>query len=335
MKTSTGHVRRARRQRALASALTLLALTCCSDSGSEKPSEVAESAIALTDANNFESESALDVPSLEVAADADLDICWDAVNQDIQCHDVVPAENLNNVTLLRFLNLSEEQVEERLTSGQLSQSEVDGFLEYNTTPDSSCTTLSEFSFFGTPVEIEEEFTESDEHIYMLLVTEGTTPGVGARTMMFLRPTANSSTTEVQVETGCGMLSFEATLSSLEKVSMPAAGPWNIDWRQITRDGGGAEVPFQSIDRVLIGFYEGMGITDLEEDILDIELIAANLWEVELDGGKTADLSDAKERDTGESFEGFEKDVEGTWLLGLMCSTCQNPAPILLTVIDPE
>ena len=37
--------------------------------------------------------------------------------------------------------------------------------------------------------------------------------------------------------------------------------------------------------------------------------------------------------SGELFTGFDRGP-GVWLLALMCSTCQNPAPILLTVLEP-
>ena len=65
----------------------------------------------------------------------------------------------------------------------------------------------------------------------------------------------------------------------------------------------------------------------------IALVLPALWDVQLSGGRTADLSTAVERGTGAKFSGFTRSAPGVWMLGLLCSTCQNPAPVLLTVLD--
>lgn len=290
--------------------------------------------VVLRDANNYSTTSSLTLPSVETASGTDLDICWSDVLKDIQCHDLAPQDDLDTIALLRFSKLSEQEVAEKLTSEQLDQSEVDGYLEYLSDHESTCAPLSAMTFFETPIDIEEEYVESDDHVYLLLMAEGTTPGVGARSMMFLRPSESSTNTEVEAQSGCGMLEFSADLSDAKKLPVPIDGPWVIDWRDITTDGQGNEIAFEAIDGVLIGFYEGMTVADLEEKILDLELRATSLWEIELDGGRTADLADARGRDGKGRFPGFDRDEDGVWLLGLMCSTCSNPAPLVLAVLDP-
>ena len=112
-------------------------------------------------------------------------------------------------------------------------------------------------------------------------------------MIFLNPTAASTNTKIDAPTGCGMLDFSADLASLTKLPVPAAGPWILDWRDITRDGQGSDVPFEKIDGVTIGFYAGMTVADLQARIFDIELIATTLWDIKLAGGRTADLVDGE------------------------------------------
>jgi len=311
------------------------AVSACSDDSDSPGGAAKGGAVALTNANNYTAESRLTIPSLDVAADADLDICWTDVISDLQCHEVDPAQDLNNVTLLRFLNLSHDDVEARLTSGELSQSEVDGFVEFNTSPDATCAKLSDMSFMGTPVEIGEEFTESDDHVYMLVLTQGTDPGVGARTMTFLNPSSSSALTEVSAPEGCGMLDFKADLSSLERVEIASEGPWSIEWRDVTRDSGGNEPPLPMVDRVMLTFYQDKDVGFLEENVFDIELVATRIWEIAQDGGRETDLALALDRETGEPFAGFETESDGVWLFGLLCSSCQNPAPLVLTVLDPK
>ena len=230
--------------------------------------------------------------------------------------------------------LSNAEVEAKLTAGQLAQSEVDGYLDFHTDHESTCAKLSSLSLFGTEIEIEEEYVESDDRVYMLILSKGTNPGVGARTMTFVKPTASSTNTRIDIPEGCGMLQFAADLASAKPVSVPAKSPWVVDWQDVTRDGQGNAIAADTIDRLLVGFFEGKTVAELEAQIFDIETIASSLWEIPLTGGKKANLALARERTSGEAFTGFER-TDGVWLFALTCSTCQNPQPVVLSVLDPS
>jgi len=316
----------------LAGALPLLAAPGCESTSKNQP--VLDGNILLQDENNYHSTSSLSIPTIETASGADIDICWTNVVADLQCHGVAPQADLDNLAMLRFLHLSQSQVEMKLTSGELIMSQVDGYLERHLDHSATCAKLSQLSFFGTPINVQQEFVESADQLYMLVVTEGTNPGVGARTMAFLKPTAGSVNTRVDVASGCGLLDFTADLAAATRVKVPAGKPWIIDWRGVTRNGQGNPIVFESIDGVLIGFYEGMTVTDLQNNIFDLEQRATTLWELPLTGGRTADLSKAIERGTGAAFPGFARATAGIWMLALRCSTCQNPAPVVLTVLAP-
>jgi hypothetical protein len=318
-----------------ATLLPLVASLACAGASSETEGDSTLSSIVLADANNYSLQSSLSIPTVETASGADLDICWSNVVSDLQCHPLAPQVDLDTVGLLRFLRLGEDEVEAKLTSGQLSMSEVAGYLSYEADHTSTCAKLSSLSFFGTPIQIMEQYQESPDYTYMLLFAEGTTPGVGARAMTFVKPTAASTNTRVDAPSGCGLLDVTADLSSAQRVSLPAEGPWVVDWRNLTRDGQGNEIVFESIDGVLLGFYAGMTVSDLEEGILDLELMATSLWEVRLTGGRTADLRAAVERGENTPFPGFDRDEAGVWVMGLMCSTCQNPAPVVLSILEPS
>ena len=72
-------------------------------------------------------------------------------------------------------------------------------------------------------------------------------------------------------------------------------------------------------------HPGVDLEQLEE---------ATFWEIEHDGTKReTDLALAKDS-SGKAFAGFDNGKEGTWLMGLMCGTCTNPAPIMLTILEP-
>lgn len=292
-------------------------------------------AILLHDENNYTSESSLSIPTVETSPATDLDICWSDVSEDIQCHGLDAQQDLDNVSLLRILNLSKQEVEDKLAGPGLAGPDVAGYVDYHTDHDSTCAKLSDLSFVGTEINLEEQYVESEDYTYMLLFTEGTNPGIGARTMLFLDPTSSSSNTQVDAQAGCGFLDFSAHLASVEPLAMPMAGPWMLDWRNVTADGLGNDIVYESIDSALVGFFEGMSLSEIEADIFNLEDNATTLWELELTGGRTADLAGAKNRESGEAFDGFATDTEGVWLLALLCSTCPNPAPVVLTVLEPS
>lgn len=284
----------------------------------------------LADPNNFSFTGALDVPSIATASGQDVTVCWDEVLHDLQCHGLDPLADIDNLGLVRFANYSQEEVEAALSANDLQQSAISGYVEYNTDGANSCINLASFSFFGTSIDVEEEYTEAGG-TFMVLLTEGTTAGVGARMITFLAPSETETATEVSVADGCGLLEVESDLESLTPVSIPAAGPYTVDWSTLTVDGQGNPIAVEDIDGLMIAFYEGETAASLETQLLDLELNATRLYNMPLTGETTADLALATGTDG--AFSGFSGD--GTWMLALRCSRCYNPAPIFLSVVEPS
>jgi hypothetical protein len=290
--------------------------------------------IILRDANNYTSTAMLDIPTIETAAGVDLDICWTEVVSDLQCHPVAPAADLDNVGLIRIVHFDETEIEEQLTSGELPMSAVAAYLEHQTNHTDTCTKLSQLSFLGTAIDVVSEYTENPDYTYLMVFTKGTRPGVGARSMVFLRPTAASTNRQVNAPPGCGRLDFTANLTAATPVDVPEAGPWVVDWRELTKDGQGNPVVTGRIDGLILGYYQGKTVADLQSQIFDIELIATTLWDLRLTAGTTADLAKAKARGTGAAFPGFAGAAPGVWMVGLTCSGCSNPAPVALAILNP-
>ncbi len=307
-----------------------------SDSPAE-PTETTEPAqevrIALSDDNNYVAQSSLSLPSVVAAPAVDLEICWNEIVDDLLCHDFDARSELGNVAFLRLLNTSRVEAEAKLASGQLNMADVDGYLEYQPDAEEDCAHLSDLTLFGTEVDYAEEYVDSEEHTYMFVLSRGSVPGRGAVTMVFVEPDAESDNNSVEAPTGCGLLDFSADLSSGATVKLPAEQPWVLDYRELTRDGLGNSFPRGAADQALIAFYAGMSVADLEERILDLEVIATEMYRVELDGTGRFDLAAAEEENSGELFSGLESDEDGTWVVGMMCGGCQNPAPAFLSVIE--
>ncbi len=287
--------------------------------------------VYLADANNFSYVGTIDARSNLVASGVNITICFNLMLEDIQCHEVDPITEVGIVTMARFNNLMEEEVEEQISNDTLPQSAVSGYLSFLVEDGETCVELEDFTLQGTPVDLANEFYEGGG-TYLILVGAGTDPGQGTLAMEFLAPVEGNDTTEVYIDTGCGTLDFTADLSSLEPAALPSAGEsWPVDWGDLSVTGLGNPLSLSDIDRVMIGHYADLSVADLEESFLDLEYVASDLWYLDLSGGFSADLADAT-GDSG-SFPGFGED--GTYVLALMCTTCSNPAPLFLTVVQPE
>ena len=313
---------------------------CESTDDGDNPVDEGEVDIVLQNENNYGSTTDLSIDTIETSV-TDLEVCWAGVTDNLQCHDVDPAQTIHNVSFIRFKGLSEADVEAMLSATQLETSDVDVYFDYEPKSGETCAHLSDMEFGGTSLNVEDEYLEGDEYTYVLLFAETTVPGVGVQTMTFIKPTSDANTDTVNAPPGCTgkpILDFEADLTSLTNVEVPVDGPWVVGWKNVKKNGAGQNIDFDSIDGLLLGFYEGMTPTQIEDEFLDLEQIATVKWEADVQG-RSADLAEAKECDSdgncdGEAFPGFERDAEGTWLLALTCSECQSPAPVVLTILEP-
>jgi hypothetical protein len=310
----------------------LLGLFGSACGGDDDPAPSNADAILLANENQYESTASLDIPSVETAP-TDLDISWDGLDADLQCHGVELPSGIRNLTLLRFEN-SEAEVAQRLSGEPISANELyDVYFGYKTQGESTSAKLSDFTTLtgSETFDVEENYVEGDI-TYLLIALSSEALGVGARSMTFIRPSADSLVDEVSIGPGCGILDFTAEFQT--PLSVPLEGPWVLDWSEVEVDGQGIPTSFAGVDRLLVGFYPDRDVQSIEDKIFDIELDAAPLYELELESGMSADLADARERESGDKFSGFEQEGEGTWLVALTCSACQNPQPILMTVLEP-
>lgn len=312
--------------------LPALLLLGCPATGDDTGTPVVDvcdgSTVLLSDASNYAFQGALDVPSITTVSGGDVEVCWDQLTTDFQCQPVDPANDIDNVGLIRFANLSQDEVKAGLSENDLQQSEMSGYVEVRN-DGATCTTLSAMSFFGTAIDLSQEFVEGGG-TYMLLLTTGTSPGVGARMLTFLAPSAASDVSRADVSGGCGVLDFTVDLHSLTPVPACTDAPWTVDWSGVTVDGQGHSFDSSQVDSVMLGYYEGKTAADIEGDFLNLEQSATALYAVDVPGGTTADLAAAT--DGTNLFPGFTGD--GLWVLALRCSRCYNPAPLFLTVVAP-
>ncbi len=318
-------------------ALLMAAPLACGGGGTEAPTR---GNVLLKDANNYTSESTLTIATVQTKSGADLNVCWDGIAKDILCHDIVPGSNgIDNVAFLQIPNMSKDTVATKLAAGQLDPNLVKVYGDYHTSQATTkCVNLSQLSL-GKAIDPATDYVESTNKVYMMLFATGTTPGVGARSMVFIEPTAASQNTMVAGPDGCNstpkILDFQATLGTAIAIPATDATMWKIDWADISHDSFGNPVQFSHLNRVLVGFYQNKTVADLQTGFLDIQETATALYEVPVTvGSKYVDLSAAKLQGGTTPFPGFTQ-TDGTWMVAVLCDDCQLPAPIVLSVLTPQ
>jgi hypothetical protein len=312
----------------------LALLLACAGSADKAPEEtgdapapVATADVSFTDAHNYTYVGDLDAPAFPVAQLSDAVLSWSGLSKDLRCHDLDPVADIDNTALLIFPHLTEAEVEEGLSNDSLDQADLGAYLSYEP-GDATSASLSQFTFFGTDADIELQFEEGSG-TWLVLLTTGTQVAVGARMLAVLEPRADTTVTTADADDGCAVLDFSADLGSLDRLPVLAEGPWRLDWSALTRDGHGNPFVSTRVDGVMVARYDESP-SELEDRFLDLELIAEETWSWPIESGTSADI-EVLAGDT--PFPGFTG--PGTWALALTCGTCPNPAPIFLTILDPQ
>ncbi len=311
--------------------VVLLPLGCDREepTGCDPVEEACGDEITLTDEGNYAIDAELDIASYPVAELTDITIYWDQLTQDMQGHELTPDEDIDTVAAAVFRYLTEEEVEQGLTNDTILMKDV-GLYVFAEVTGTTSVNLSELTLFGTDIDVETYF-EASYGTWLIPLATGFTPGTGYRMAAFLVPTPGETTTEVHLTNDSMVLTVDADLTTLQPTEMAAGSTPTVDWSGLTLNGQGNEFKHGDVDQVMVGTYASLTPTDLEEQLLDLELIHDGMWSYDLAaGGSSLDLSLLTD-EAGAAFGGITD--EGTWILALRCSTCANPAPLFLTVLE--
>jgi hypothetical protein len=322
----------------LSLALTVALLTACGSSGGSGSGAVGN--VVIKDANNYTATSSLSIPTIQTKPASDLTITWDGISKDLLCHTAKP---IDNVAFVKIPNKMQATLEHELAEGTFNTNEQSKYGEFHTAGhDGGARTtslmLSQLAYGGATTAImpATDYVESATTLYLMLFATGTTPAVGAQSMVFIQPTSGVDNTMVSAPDACTskVLDFHATLSSMP-ASIPAAGPWKVDWSQITKDSFGNNLDFSltHLDKVEVGFFQGKQPSEIETDFLNIEQDATALYTYAVPSGqKYVDLMSTPTM--GGTFPGFA-DTSGTYAVAVLCSSCTVPAPVVFSILQPQ
>jgi hypothetical protein len=289
----------------------MLALTGCSDG-------LGGDDILLENANNYIFTSTLAIGTVEIQEKADITVDWCGLTVDFLELAMAP-EDVDYVVLSRW-ELSKEELEATLVATNLPQKDLSGSADYSPEAGECSAPLSEFEFLGTPILVEDEIYASDSETYILTVFADDR----AKMLTFFEPVAAGSTDPIVIDNNSGSVSFDVVVDAGTAVA--STGTPLVDWSSLTQDGAGQEFPLNKMDRMYIARYD-LTADELAADFKNLETLATEEYTVSSDALLDYDLS------TIDGFGGFTD--SGLWVLAMRCTTCYNPAPPFLTLVEAE
>ncbi len=287
----------------------------------------------LTDAHNYSYDGTMDVQPYDLAEidmDAgpfDLSFTWSELTTDMQGHALDPATDVQSTTLAVFPNLSQDEVETRLAQNTMYQSDM-GLFGAALTDGGSSVSLSDHTVMGNDIDIEQYFVDG-YGTWLFTLNTGTTAAENTRMAAFLVPVPGEKSTALALSDDSAIVEVEANLSDLQVQRAEPDQSFVADWRDVTSTGQGLELNQGVIDQVMVAWYAELEPADLEAEFMDIELLADEIWSLEVSGVSSADLAELE--GASGNFGGISD--QGTWILALRCTSCPSPAPPFLTRLE--
>lgn len=308
--------------------MILLLLTACT--GTKDDSAAPVDGLVLTDASNYSYTSDIEASSQELLLFNDNTFDWSGLTTDLLGHSVDPANDIEYIWMIQFPNLSQEEVVDAIVTDNLLAEDIGGYVQYRNNDGATSAMLSEFVYPpATAIDPATDFTDSTG-TWLVRATVGI---ADTRMIGFAVPTEKTTNQYFEISGTTSILDFQADLSSLDGFDLTGEpSSYAVDFSGLTTHASGSEIDFTEIDQLLLGRYDGMAVTDIEDQFIDLELIASDIYTVDIyeDPDRIVDLTTAVSETSG-AFSGFGADT--LWVLALRCTSCTNPAPPYVTVIQ--
>jgi hypothetical protein len=325
----------------LAAGVTAGVAACGSGgSGASGPSVTCTSGMIIAnEANDYHFTSQLTLEPVTVQPMSNLKFDWSALTKDFQGHALNPATDVNTavVTLwdLKLADLEDALNTDNLFTSDLIESPPPNYSTNGVTS----AMLYDFAAPGetlTPAQFNAYFDASKytpaNSSFLFIVQSGTDIGRNMRMMQAFDLDANSQNTTIALTNASTMLQYTADLLSLHPTGVPAAtAALTLDWGQLTTSALGRPFDPTQITSAIVGHYTQTR-QQLQEQFLDLETITTEFYRAATPSGTVLDFTKLVKDGDGSPFPGVSAD--GTWLVGLICGNCRNPAPWYMTILVP-
>ena len=321
-----------------AASLCAIAFAIGGGAGCSKGESCAGANVVAHEANNYAFTSKITLSPVTVAHMSNLTFDWSGVTTDFLGRTVTPATDLN-MAIVMFWDLPLAEFEKELNADSLLTADLIVSPPLNL-PIAGATSGQLYSFMvnGTAVTPEMINQYFDATLYtaanstfLVGVQTGTDIGRQLRMLQAFDLDASSSETNVKLTNDSTKLTYTANLHSLAVTHVPGGtAALTLDWSQMKTNALGAEFKMSYVTSAIVGHYTQTP-AQLEAQFLDLDRIGTATYRADIPSGSVLDFTKLKD-ENGASFLGI--DDNGTWLVGLFCGNCRNPAPWYLTILKP-
>ncbi len=295
--------------------------------------------VVASEKNDYAFSSTITLPPVTVGQMSNLNFDWSGLTHDFEGHPLDPTTDLA-MAIVMFWDLPLADFEKELNADALFTSDLilSPPLSLVLTGGATSAHLYDFTINQTPVTpamINQYFDATmyppASASFVMGVQSGTDLGRQLRMLQAFDLDATSTVTDVAVTDDSTKLTYTADLHDLTITGVPAATPaLTLDWSQMQTNGLGRAFVEGSVTSAVVGHY-AQTPAQLEAQFLDLDRIALATYRADISSGSVLDFTTLADA-SGASFPGI--DDQGTWLVGLFCGNCRNPAPWYMTILKP-
>ncbi len=295
--------------------------------------------IVASEMNDYAFSSSITLPPVTVAQMSDLAFDWSGLTHDFEGHALDPGKDLG-MAIVMFWSLPLADFQKQLNADALFTSDLilSPPLSLELAPGGTSAQLYDFTINTTPVTpamIDQYFDATlytpANSSFIVGVQTGIDLGRQLRMLQAFNLDPTSTNTNVVLTNDSTKLTYSANLHDLTITGVPGGtSALTLDWSQMTTNGLGRPFTQGVVTSAIVGHYTQTP-AQLEAQFLDLDRIAVATYRADIAYGSVLDFSTLKDAN-GASFPGV--DDSGTWLVGLTCGNCRNPAPWYMTILKP-
>ena len=294
--------------------------------------------VVASEKTNYAFASTIRLPPVTVAPMSNLALDWGGLTKDFLGHPLDPSRDLGTAIVMVW-NFPLAELERALNADALYTADL-VFSPPLNLPLAGATSghLYDFLLNGTAVTPEMFNAYFDAALYkpatttfLVGVQGGNDLGRDIRMLQSFNLDAGSSVTSVALGDASTKLTYTANLHSLTIAGVTAGtSALMLDWSQMKTNAMGREFTEGYVTSAVVGHYMQTP-AELEAQFLDLDRIALATYRADILSGSKLDFTTLKDQN-GAPFPGI--DDSGTWMVGLICGNCRNPAPWYLTILEP-
>jgi len=296
--------------------------------------------VVANEKNNYAFTSTITLPPVTVAPMSNLKFEWGGLTRDFLGHPLNPAGDLGTAIMMIW-DFPLAELETKLNADALYTADLVVSPPLNmplagAAPHPTSGNLYNFLVNGTAVEpamfnsyFDAAMFTPANSTFLVGVQAGTDLGRDIRMLQAFNLDASSSVTNVTLTDTSTKLSYDANLHELTITGVPAGtAALTLDWSQMKTNAMGRTFTEGYVTSAIVGHYTQTP-AQLEAGFLDLDRIAIATYRADIASGSVLDFTTLKDKN-GASFTGI--DDSGTWMVGLICGNCRNPAPWYMTIL---